>query len=57
METAELFALVKDTPKRKGNPITVNDIWIVAACMETGAILLSRDQHFSTIDGLLVWQG
>jgi predicted nucleic acid-binding protein len=24
--------------------------------METGAILLSRDQHFNAIEGLLVWQ-
>jgi tRNA(fMet)-specific endonuclease VapC len=56
METAERFALIKDALKRKGKPIPVNDIWIAAQCMETGAILLSRDQHFSAIDGLLAWQ-
>jgi tRNA(fMet)-specific endonuclease VapC len=56
METAERFALVKDALKHKGKPIPVNDIWIAAQCMETGAILLSRDQHFNAIEGLLVWQ-
>jgi len=56
METAERFALIKDALKRKGKPIPVNDIWIAAQCMETGAILLSRDLHFSAIEGLLVWQ-
>jgi tRNA(fMet)-specific endonuclease VapC len=56
METAERFALIKDALKRKGTPIPVNDIWIAAQCMETGAILLSRDQHFHAVDGLLAWQ-
>ncbi len=56
METAERFALIKDALKRKGQPIPVNDIWIAAQCMETGAILLSRDAHFEAIEGLMVWQ-
>jgi len=56
METAERFAMIKDALKRKGRPIPVNDIWIAAQCMETGAILLSRDAHFDAIEGLMVWQ-
>jgi len=56
METAERFALIKHALKRKGLPIPVNDIWIAAQCMETGSILLSYDQHFSAVDGLLMWQ-
>jgi tRNA(fMet)-specific endonuclease VapC len=55
MDTAERFALIKDALKRKGMPIPVNDIWIAAQCMETGALLLSRDAHFNAVDGLLVW--
>lgn len=55
MDTAERFALIKDSLKRKGKPIPVNDIWIAAQCMETGAILLSRDRHFDAVEGLLVW--
>jgi tRNA(fMet)-specific endonuclease VapC len=56
METAERFALIKDALRRKGTPIPVNDIWIAAQCMETGSILLSGDEHFSTVDGLLIRQ-
>lgn len=56
LETAERFALIQDALKRKGSPIPVNDIWIAAQCMETGAILLTRDAHFEAIEGLLVWQ-
>jgi tRNA(fMet)-specific endonuclease VapC len=56
METAERFALVKDALERKGKPIPINDIWISAQCMETGAVLLSRDAHFDAVDGLLVWK-
>ncbi len=56
MDTAERFALIKDSLKRKGTPIPVNDIWIAAQCMETGAVLLSGDSHFDAVDGLLVWK-
>jgi len=55
LDTAERFALVKDSLERKGKPIPINDIWIAAQCMETGAVLLSRDAHFGAVDGLLVW--
>ncbi len=56
MDTAERFALMKDSLRRKGKPIPVNDIWIAAQCMETGSVLLSRDEHFGAVDGLLVWR-
>jgi predicted nucleic acid-binding protein len=54
METAERFALIKDALRRKGKPIPVNDIWIAARCMETGSVLLSGDEHFNSIGGLLI---
>lgn len=56
MDTAERFSLIKDSLKRKGKPIPVNDIWIAAQCMEIGSVLLSRDTHFEAIEGLLVWK-
>jgi len=34
--------------------VPTNDIWIAAHAMETGAELLSYDQHFSNVEGL-VW--
>jgi len=56
METAERFVLIKDSLKRKGKPVPVNDIWIAAQCLETGAVLLTKDAHFEAIDGLLLWR-
>jgi tRNA(fMet)-specific endonuclease VapC len=51
--TAEWFAEIKRILRRKGSPIPMNDVWIAASCMEHGAKLLSFDDHFSAIDGLL----
>jgi predicted nucleic acid-binding protein len=38
--------------KAKRTPIPINDVWITAVTLEQGAILFSRDAHFSFIDGL-----
>lgn len=40
--------------REKGTPIPTNDIWIAACSMNSGAILLSRDKHFSIVPGLQV---
>ena len=55
-ETSRRFAMIKDSLKRKGTPIPVNDLWIAAQCMEKGAVLLTFDTHFRTVDGLLLWE-
>lgn len=54
MTTADRFARIATALRKKGTPIPTNDIWIAAQAMETGADLLSYDQHFGWIDGL-VW--
>lgn len=54
-ETAEIFGLVKNSLRRIGHPIPLNDIWIGAHALETGSILLTYDQHFASIPGLRVW--
>jgi tRNA(fMet)-specific endonuclease VapC len=51
--TAEWFAEIKRGLRKKGLPIPINDVWIAASCMEHGARLLSFDEHFSDVDGLL----
>lgn len=56
METAERFSYVKAALAAKGRPIPINDVWIAAQCMETGAVLLTRDAHFAAVDGLLTWR-
>lgn len=55
-ETAERFALVKESLRKKGRPIPINDLWIAAQCLETGAVLLSGDAHFKEVEGLLIWE-
>jgi len=50
--TADSYALVYAGLRRKGRPIPTNDLWIAASALEHGAALLTRDAHFSQIDGL-----
>ena len=51
-DTADSYALIYGGLRRKGHPIPTNDLWIAASAMEHGAALLTRDAHFSHIDGL-----
>jgi tRNA(fMet)-specific endonuclease VapC len=50
--TAERFALIAFLLRSKGTPIPTNDIWIAAQALETGADLVSFDDHFRHVDGL-----
>lgn len=52
--TADRFGRIAAALRAKGRPIRTNGIWIAAHAMETGAELLSFDQHFEAVDGL-VW--
>ena len=52
--TADRFGRISAALRSKGRPVPTNDIWIAAHTSETGAELLSFDQHFSLVDGL-VW--
>ncbi len=46
------LSLNKAALRRKGTPIPTNDIWIAAHAMESGADLLSFDEHFGAVDGI-----
>jgi tRNA(fMet)-specific endonuclease VapC len=50
--TAERYSRIAASLRNKGMPIPTNDIWIAAHALETGALLLSLDQHFDAIAGL-----
>ena len=52
LETADRFGRVAALLRKKGRPIPTNDIWIAAHAMESGAELLSSDDHFEHVDGL-----
>lgn len=53
-QTALFYAEIYTSLKAQGNPIPVNDIWIAACTLESGAVLITRDAHFRRIPGLLV---
>jgi len=55
IETAELFGEIKTRLKQAGTPIPINDVWIAAQTFETGAYLITYDQHFLKVPGLLLW--
>ncbi|MCF6246254.1 MAG: type II toxin-antitoxin system VapC family toxin [Desulfobacula sp.] len=51
-ETAQVFAFIKNSLKKKGLPIPINDVWIASHTIESGSILISCDKHFDSVDGL-----
>lgn len=52
LTSADRFARIAAALRAKGRPIPTNDVWIAAHAMETGAELVSSDEHFEAIDGL-----
>lgn len=51
-DTARLYGEVKSVLQRKGRPIPENDIWIAATALQYDLILVSRDEHFDTAEGV-----
>jgi tRNA(fMet)-specific endonuclease VapC len=54
-ETAEYLGLIKVALKKSGQPIPLNDVWIAAHALETGAVLVTYDTHFAAVPGLRTW--
>lgn len=52
IHVAREYAVLKHQLKRKGRPIPENDVWIAAAALSHNLVLVTRDQHFSYVDGL-----
>ena len=44
-KTGEFYARVFSFLKAAGTPIPTNDIWIAAAVLETGGLLITTDRH------------
>ena len=51
--TSDRYSRIAAQLKRHGNPIPTNDIWIAAQTMEHGAELITSDEHFERINGLV----
>ncbi len=55
-ETAEIFGMIKNTLKKLGKPLPINDVWIAAHALETGSVFITYDQHFKEIPTLRLWK-
>ena len=49
-DVARKYALIFLSLQNKGIKIPINDVWIVACCMEVGGTLLTRDKHFKAVE-------
>jgi tRNA(fMet)-specific endonuclease VapC len=56
-ETADFYATILDNLRAAGTPIPSNDIWIAAVSFQHGYQLLTKDQHFQLVPGLVHFQG
>jgi tRNA(fMet)-specific endonuclease VapC len=52
--TADRFGRIATHLQRTGTPIPTNDIWIAAQTMELDPELITFDEHFTRVPGLLV---
>jgi tRNA(fMet)-specific endonuclease VapC len=54
-ETAEVFGQLKYELKKAGTPIPLNDVWLAAQAIETGAVIVTYDAHFGKVKGIRLW--
>ena len=52
LEVARAYGTLKQQLKVKGRPIPENDLWIASAAICHGMVLVTRDSHFSVVEGL-----
>ena len=53
-ETAKEYGRIKDNLRQAGHPIPENDIWISAIGSQNDLTVVSRDEHFNEVAGLIV---
>lgn len=51
-DTTIIYGSIKTGLRKKGKPIPENDIWIAAMAIQNDLALVTRDNHFSEIEGL-----
>ncbi len=52
LETARIYAGVREKLRKAGHPIPENDIWIAALGVQHNLAVVSRDRDFERIEGL-----
>ncbi|MBO9595152.1 MAG: type II toxin-antitoxin system VapC family toxin [Niabella sp.] len=50
--TAVHYGIIMAALYKKGKPIPTNDIWIAAIAQQHNLTLITRDKHFTEIEGL-----
>jgi tRNA(fMet)-specific endonuclease VapC len=50
--TAQRYGEIKNVLRAKGRPIPENDIWIAAIAYQHDLTLVTRDAHFTEVEGL-----
>ena len=53
-QIAERYGILIKILKKNGTPIPTNDIWISSVVLESGAKLLTRDNHFQHVPGIVI---
>lgn len=53
-DTVRTYGQVKQRLLAKGRPIPDNDIWIAAIALQHSLTLITRDHHFSEVEGLII---
>ena len=51
-KTTEYYALLMSSLRKNGTPLPTNDVWIAASACAEKVPLISRDRHFTKINGL-----
>ena len=54
--TARQYGIIKNQLRTRGKPIPENDIWIAAMAKQYQLTLVTRDNHFQHIHGLVIEQ-
>lgn len=50
--TARVYGLTRHQLRAKGRPIPENDVWIAAVALQHNLTLLTKDEHFKSVDNL-----
>jgi tRNA(fMet)-specific endonuclease VapC len=53
-ETAVRYAVIRDTLRRNGTPITINDIWVAASAMQHALHVVTLDRDYLKVPQILV---
>jgi tRNA(fMet)-specific endonuclease VapC len=52
-DTATHYAVIQQELKNSGTPLPANDVWIAAIARQQDLPILTRDEHFDAVTGLI----